>query len=80
MGVTATRLVGARTEEQGFRLVCVLCVWCLQSELVSELAEKEESVSSLKRQLTETQAHAEVGVHFLCWGIACAFRDVHGLG
>ncbi|KAL8436399.1 hypothetical protein ACSSS7_001799 [Eimeria intestinalis] len=29
------------------------------TELVGELAEKEESVSSLKRRLTETQAHAE---------------------
>ncbi|KAL8452255.1 hypothetical protein Emed_001416 [Eimeria media] len=29
------------------------------TELVGELAEKEESVSSLKRQLTQTQAHAE---------------------
>ncbi|KAL8429352.1 hypothetical protein Efla_001190 [Eimeria flavescens] len=31
----------------------------MQTELADELAEKEESVAALKRQLTETQAHAQ---------------------
>ena len=41
-----------------------LCVECLQSELVTELAGQEEVVASLKRQLTEAQAHAEVSAAF----------------
>ena len=48
-------------------LVCIsdcvrlcVCVGWLQSELVGELAEKEEAVLSLRRQMTEMQEHAEV--------------------
>ena len=37
-----------------------VCGDWLQSELVGELAEKEEAVLSLKRQLTEVREHAEV--------------------
>ena len=35
---------------------------------MSELAEKEEVVASLKRQLTEAQAHAEVSSAFAFYG------------
>ena len=54
--------------------MCV-CVWRLQSELVSELAQREESVVNLKRQLTETQERAEVG-----WCVEATVPGVHGEG
>ena len=39
-------------------------VGCAQSELVSELAGKEEVMAGLQRQLTEARAHAEVSAAF----------------
>ena len=44
----------------------------LQSELVGELAEKEEAVLSLKRQLSEVQENAEVRRSIRAAICACA--------